>query len=60
MAMSTGARRPDAKKQRKRTLRPMKEAENKIVRHAHLELLARHWAQTALSRRQTDNLIARI
>jgi hypothetical protein len=59
MAMSAGVRRPDAKKQRKRTLRQMKALENKIVRHAraHRELLERHWEKTTLSRRQTDNLI---
>jgi len=62
MAMSANARRPDAKKQRKRTLRQMKALEKKIARHAqaHRDLLAAHWAQTAFSEKQAQAIVARI
>ena len=62
MAMCAGARRPDAKKARKRTLRQMKALEKKIARHAkaHRDLLHAHWAETELSRKQADAIITRI
>jgi len=62
MAMSASGRRPDAKKQRKRTLRQMKRLQNKITRHArtHRELLAQHWAETALTEKQAQAIIDRI
>jgi hypothetical protein len=62
MAMSANGRRPDAKKQRKRTLRQMKALEQKIAGHAqaHRELLARHWAETALSEKQAQAILRRI
>jgi hypothetical protein len=62
MAMSAKARRPDAKKQRKRTLRQMKALERKIMGHAqaHRELLAQHWAETALSEKQAQVILRRI
>jgi hypothetical protein len=62
MAMSAGSRRPDAKKQRKRTLRQMKTLEHTIARHAraHRELLATHQAQTALSEKQAQVILDRI
>jgi hypothetical protein len=62
MAMSANARRPDAKKQRKRTLRLMKALERKIMRHAaaHRELLAQHWAETELSEKQAQAILRRI
>ena len=62
MAMSAGSRQPDAKKQRKRTLRRMKRLEKKIAGHAqaHRDLLAQHWAETELSEKQAQAIIARI
>ena len=62
LAMSANARRPDAKKQRKRTLRLMKALERKSMRHAaaHRDLLAQHWAETELSEKQTPVILARI
>ena len=62
MAMSANARRPDAKKKRKRTLRQMKALEKKIAGHAkaHRDLLAAHWAETELSEKQAQVIIARI
>lgn len=62
MAMSALGRRPDAKKQRKRTLRQMKTLENTIARHAqtHRDLLAAHWAETELSERQAQAILGRI
>ncbi len=62
MAMSANSRRPDAKKQRKRTLRQMKTLEQKIAAHAqaHRDLLARHWAETALSENQAQAIRRRI
>mgnify|MGYP000367033144 CR=1 FL=1 len=62
MAMSANARRSDAKKKRKRTLRQMKAQEKKIARHAraHRDLLAAHWAETELSEKQAQAIIARI
>ena len=59
MAMSAGNPRPDAKKQRKRTLRQMKPLEHTIARHAraHRDLLATHQAQTALSERQAQVIL---
>jgi hypothetical protein len=62
MAMSASGRRPDAKKQRKRTLRQMKRLQNKITRHAqaHRELLAQHWAETELTDKQAQAIIGRI
>lgn len=62
MAMSASGRRPDAKKQRKRTLRQMKALERKILRHAqaHRELLAEHRAETALSAKQAQVILGRI
>ena len=62
MAMSANGRRPDAKKQRKRTLRQMKALEKKIAGHAqaHRDLLAQHWAETALSEKQAQAILRRI
>ena len=62
MAMSANARRSDAKKKRKRTLRQMKALEKKIAGHAkaHRDLLAAHWAETELSEKQAQVIIARI
>lgn len=62
MAMSANRRRPDAKQQRKRTLRQRKALEKKIARHAraHRERLAAHWAETELSEQQAQAIIARI
>jgi IS5 family transposase len=62
MAMSAGNRRPDAKKQRKRTLRQMKTLEHTIARHAraHRDLLAAHQAETALSEKQAQVILDRI
>lgn len=62
MAMSANARRPDAKKQRKRTLRRMKRLEKKIAGHAqaHRDLLAEHWAETELSEKQAQAILHRI
>ena len=62
MAMSANARRPDAKKQRKRTLRLMKALERKVMRHAqaHRDLLAQHWAETELSEKQAQAILCRI
>jgi len=62
MAMSANARRPDAKKQRKRTLRLMKALERKIMRHAeaHRDLLAQHWAETELTEKQAQAILERI
>ena len=62
MAMSAGSRRPDAKQQRKRTLRRMKRLEKKIAGHAqaHRDLLAQHWAETALSEKQAQAILRRI
>jgi hypothetical protein len=62
MAMSANARRPDAKKQRKRTLRQMKTLEKKIAGHAqaHRDLLAQHWAETTLSEKQAQAILRRI
>jgi len=62
MAMSANRRRPDAKQQRKRTLRQMKRLEKKIARHAraHRDLLAAHWAQTELSEKQAQAILRRI
>ena len=62
MAMSANRRRPDAKKARKRTLRQMKRLEKRIARHAkaHRDLLAEHWAETELSEKQAQVIIARI
>lgn len=62
LAMSANARRPEAKKQRKRTLRQMKALAKKIARHAqaHRDLLAAHWAQTELSEKQARAIIVRI
>lgn len=62
MAMSAHGRRPDAKQQRKRTLRQMKALEKKIAGHAraHRALLARHWAATALSEKQAQAILRRI
>lgn len=62
MAMSAHRRRLDAKKQRKRTLRKMKALERKIMRHAraHRDLLARHWAESALSEKQAQAILRRI
>ena len=62
MAMSAHRRRADAKKQRKRTLRQMKALERKIMGHAqaHRELLARHWAESALSEKQAQAILRRI
>ena len=62
MAMSANGRRPDAKKQRKRTLRQMKTLEKKIAGHAqaHRDLLAQHWAETALSEKQAQAILRRI
>jgi hypothetical protein len=62
MVMSAHRRRPDAKKQRKRTLRQMKALERKIMRHAqaHRVLLAEHWKQTAWSEKQAQVILRRI
>jgi IS5 family transposase len=62
MAMSAGNRRPDAKKQRKRTLRQIKKLENTIARHAraHRDLLAAHHAETTLSEKQAQVIVKRI
>lgn len=62
MAMSAGSRRPDAKKQRKRTLRQMKALEKMIARHArsHRDLLERRRAETALSKKQAAAILRRI
>lgn len=62
MAMSASGRRADAKKQRKRVLRQMKALQNKVTRHAraHRELLAQHRAETALTAKQAQAIIARI
>jgi hypothetical protein len=62
MAMSAHRRRPDAKKQRKRTLRQMKALERNIMRHAqaHRVLLADHWKQTAWSEKQAQAILRRI
>lgn len=62
MAMSANARRPDAKKQRKRTLRLMKALERKAMRHAeaHRDLLAAHWTETALSEKEAQAILDRI
>jgi hypothetical protein len=62
MAMSAGSRQPDAKKQRKRTLRRMKRLEKKIAGHAqaHRDLLAQHWAETELSEKQAQAILRRI
>jgi hypothetical protein len=62
MAMSVGGRRPDAKKQRKRTLRLMKALERKVMRHAqaHRDLLAQHWAETELSEKEAQAILRRI
>jgi hypothetical protein len=62
MAMSANRRRPDAKKQRKRTLRQMKALERKIMRHAqaHHDLLQQHWPETALSEKQANAILQRL
>jgi len=62
MAMSANARRSDAKKKRKRTLRQMKALEKKIAGQAkaHRNLLAAHWAEAELSEQQAQLIIARI
>ena len=62
MAMSANRRQPDAKKRRKQVLRQMKALEKKIERHAraHRDLLAAHWAETALSEKQAQAIIQRI
>jgi hypothetical protein len=62
MAMSASRRRPDAKKQRKRVLRQMKQLQNKVARHAqtHRELLEKHWLETELTEKQAQAIIDRI
>lgn len=62
MAMSANARRPDAKQQRKRTLRLMKRLEKKIAGHAqaHRDLLAQHWAETEFSEKEAQAILRRI
>lgn len=62
MAMSAGSRQPDAKKQRKRTLRLMKRLEKKIAGHAqaHRDLLAQHWAETEFSEKEAQAILQRI
>jgi len=62
MAMSAHGRRPDAKQQRKRTLRQMKILEKTITRHAqtHRALLAAHWAETGLSEKQAQVILRRL
>lgn len=62
MAMSANARRPDGKKQRKRTLRLMKALERKVMRHAeaHRDLLAAYWTETALSAKEAQAILDRI
>lgn len=62
MAMSANGRRPDAKKQRKRTLRQMKALNHKIARHAktHRDLLKQHRAESEMSEKKAQGIIARI
>lgn len=62
LAMSANARRPDARRQRKRTLRQMKALERKVMRHAqaHRDLLAQHWTETALSEKQAHAILRQI
>jgi hypothetical protein len=62
MAMSANGRRPDAKKQRKRTLRQMKALERTIMRHAqaHRDRLAQHWAESELSEKQAHAILRRL
>ena len=62
MAMSAGSRQPNAKKQRKRTLRQMKRLEQKVAGHAraHRDLLAQHWPETEFSEKQAQAILRRI
>ena len=62
MAMSASARKPEAKKQRKRVLRKMKALERKIMGHAaaHRDLLQQRWRETDWSEHQAQVFIARI
>jgi IS5 family transposase len=62
LAMNAGRRRPDAKQQRKRTLRQMKALGKTIARHAqsHRDLLAAHHAETELSEKQAQAILQRI
>lgn len=62
MAMSANRRRPDAKKQRKRTFRQMKTLGQTIARHAraHREHLAQRWTETELSKKQTQAILRRL
>lgn len=62
MAMSACRGRADSKKQRKRVLRQMKALEKKIAAHAqaHRALLCEHRAETALTVKQAQRIVARI
>jgi IS5 family transposase len=62
MAMSATSRRPDAKRQRKRTLRQMKQLAQTVRRHAqaHRTLLVHHGTETPLSEAQAQVILRRI
>jgi hypothetical protein len=62
MAMSACARKTDAKKQRKKNLRLMKQLARKISSHAqaHLKLLREERERTDLSEAQAGQIIARM
>lgn len=62
MAMSANRRKPDSKKQRKRTLRQMKTLQKKVARHAqaHRDLLVERREETGLSEKQAQAIIGRI
>jgi len=60
--MSQCRRRPDSKKQRKKTLRLMKKLVKVMAAHArrHRELLDQQWEQTDWTRAQTEVVLKRI